>query len=213
MKILMVKRQQAGFTLIELILGMAITSALVIGVFAAQKGLRDRTQFDTSVNLVTASMAAALNEAQSGVNLNTTQRGRGENRCPSGPAATNTFPYQQYVYAGVEWVIRPGSPLVRLRHWKALENSGVACVYETTNQQVPGNLSVTAPSAQGGRVLFIRTSTGSMRVCAVNDQTTNVQPFFAGGSCTAPPVTFRLTGANGSALNITVDESGLARRN
>jgi prepilin-type N-terminal cleavage/methylation domain-containing protein len=201
LKVLMVTRNQAGFSLIELMFVFAISGLLVLTVFAGQRGLRTRTQFDAAVNNIISSATTARNQALAAVNNVGT--GDGTDSCPGGPG--------QYVYAGVEWVATNTSPAVTLRSWKALP--GVrACVYQTVDVTLPDGVRVTSPSAAGGRVLFIKNDDGSARTCMVADQSTPVDGYFAGGVCAASSMQFQIVDNEGHGSTIQVDESGLARR-
>jgi prepilin-type N-terminal cleavage/methylation domain-containing protein len=209
-KPLMVRlRRQAGFTLIELIVTMAIASTLSVIAFAGQQQLRARAQFDAAVNLVVSSVNAAQNESRSGVNV--TGTGTGVTACAGGPAASNTFPFRQYVFAGTEWRASTAAPNITMRYYEALPGN-TACIFRTKTFAPPVSLSIVAP-AGGARALFIRNDAGGVRVCTVNNLTTDVVPLFRGNPCSNAAMTLTVQGPRGDRANITIDPSGLARRN
>ena len=61
--------KQHGFTLIEVILVVAISGALLMIAFAGQGQLRAQAQFDAAVNKVVSTIPYAHNQANAGVNL------------------------------------------------------------------------------------------------------------------------------------------------
>jgi hypothetical protein len=67
--------------------------------------------------------------------------------------------------------------------------------------------------ANGARALFIRNDIGAVRVCTINNLTTDVVPFFQGNPCSNAAMTMTIQGPRGDRANITIDPSGLARRN
>lgn len=201
LKVLMVKKFQSGFTLIEVSIVFAISGLLILVVFAGQRGLRARTQFDSAVDRVVSSATSARNQTIAAVN--TVGIGDGTDACPGGPG--------QYVYAGVEWAATNASPAITMRSWKALP--GVrACVFQTETLTLPANVRATSPSANGGRILFIKNDDGSARTCMVGDQTTPVETYFMGTSCAPSNMQFQLVDNDGHSSTIQVDESGLTRR-
>src|SRR5258706_14181569 len=107
------RKLQAGFTLVEVVLVMAISALLLLAVWNGQAHLRQQTQFDEGVNRVIAAIADARNEAVSGIN--TDGKGNGTTRC------SGTDPY---VFAGTmiefDSTAAAGSQ-VTTRFWEAQE--------------------------------------------------------------------------------------------
>jgi prepilin-type N-terminal cleavage/methylation domain-containing protein len=203
-----VRQREAGFSLVELILVMAITSSLVVIAFVGQRGLRSRAQFDAAIDKVVATIADAHSQATAAVNLVGT--GKGVLACVGGPAGTPAAPY---VFAGVAWSADnavPGGPL-KLDYYEALPGT-IACSYQTQAISLPSAVSVTT----GGRELFVRDNTGGLSICPVPDLATNVLSSFQNGACTAPvapgSLTLTFTDADGHSSQVKIDASGLAKR-
>ncbi len=198
---------QAGFSLIELILVMAITSSMVMIAFVGQRSLRSRTQFDAAVDKIVATVADAHNQSTAGVN--TIGTGDGTVGCAGGPPG-------QYVFAGVAWTADnslPGSP-IKYDFYEA--NPGVkACVFETQEVTLPSSVQVDAGNPvplQGTRILFVRGNTGGLSVCPVVNLTTDVRPMFQAGTCASGAVTLTFSDTDGHVSHVTIDPSGLAKR-
>src|SRR6266568_2530142 len=96
----MASRGQAGFTLIEVIIVMAISSLVIVIAFIGQRGVRSRAEFDAAVNKLVATIADARNEATSGVNV--VGSGDGTMKCPGGPNPGTTAD-ARYTFAGTAW--------------------------------------------------------------------------------------------------------------
>jgi prepilin-type N-terminal cleavage/methylation domain-containing protein len=64
----MALNKQSGFTLIEIIIVMAISGGLFVIVFAGQQQLRDRSRFDAAINLLLQASEYTRNYAESGIN-------------------------------------------------------------------------------------------------------------------------------------------------
>jgi len=221
----MATRNQAGFTLIELMIVLAISTALLGIVLAGQSELRSRSQFDGSVDKVVSSVVEARDQATAGVNLSTSsQAGTGVNACTN-PGS----PPGEYVFEGVVWSAdnsRSGSPF-QFSYYEAgplssdhntLAANAVACTFGT-----PESIGLLEPDVQvdagnpvgqqGGQVLFVRTSSGGLDVCF---EPLGVDPatIFAAGSCaTGMPPTLNLSDLSGHTSSVTINASGLAERN
>jgi hypothetical protein len=148
-----------------------------------------------------ATVSDAHNQATAGVNI----VGSGDGvtaACPGG-GAPGTF-----VFAGIAWTADsglPGSP-IKMDYYKA--SPGVsACIFQTQELGLPAPLTV----ATGGRVLFVRNSTGGLNVCPVN-LATNVVPSFQNGACASGSLALTLSDTDGHTSQVTIDPSGLARR-
>lgn len=214
LKVLMVRREQAGFTLIEIIFVLAISSIMFTSILVGERYLRSRAQFDANVNRTVSSASEARNQANSAVNVLGDGTGTAKCSSASAPNPSGVPPYQEYVYVGTEWELSSGSPIIKQRSWKAVPGS-FACSYSSTTVDIPTNMTVTAPGPNGGRALFIRDDTGKMHTCLVADTTTDVSAAFAGGSCPSALTTLQFTVADnqGHSANIVIDSTGLARRN
>jgi prepilin-type N-terminal cleavage/methylation domain-containing protein len=215
LKVLMSNTNQRGFTLVEVIIVMAISSALVVIAFVGQRSLRAQAQFDAAVDKIVATVADARNQALAGVNI--VGSGDGTNGCAGGGAGA-------YVFAGVAWTADnalPGSP-IKFDYYKGLPGSGAAnggCIFQTETINLPSTVQVNAanpPPTRGGRVLFVRNGTGSLAVCAVSNLTVDVRASFRDGACTAPAVagtlTLNLRDTDGHTSQVIIDQSGLAKR-
>jgi len=212
----MATRNQAGFSLVELILALAITSSLAVLAFAGQRGLRSQAQFDADVNKLVSSIADAHNEATAAVNLD--GPGDGTQDCltnPAGPAG------QTYVFAGVAWsaIDAPGGGTYRMDFYAANRTTQVACAFDSTVFSIPSAVRVNkAPGTGLARSLFIRDDIGGLTVCSVTSVATNVLASFGAGVCKLPGavgnaiLTLNLSDADGHTSVIQVDPSGLAKR-
>jgi prepilin-type N-terminal cleavage/methylation domain-containing protein len=158
----MAKNDQAGFTLIELILVMAISSSLLMIAFVGQGQLRAQAQFDSAVNKIVSSVAAAHTEAASAINL----AGTGDGTIGCGAAAA-----QDYVYGGIAWVAT-GSGDISMEYYKVIPLSGQAsesCIFATQKVGLPTavQINISNPAtAQGGRELFVRRDNGGLDALA-----------------------------------------------
>ncbi len=212
----MAMKRQAGFTLIELILVMAISSMLAVIAFAGQRGLRSQSQFDADVNKLVSTIADARNEATAAVNM--AGPGNGSKNC-----LINTVPGAQYVFAGVVWsaIDAPGGATFRLDFYAADRNAApaVACVFDTRTISVTSAVMRVnvAPGTGVAKSVFIRDNTGNLNVCAVTAAATNVLTSFTAGNCVAgaagnTALVVNLSDADGHTSKVQVDPSGLARR-
>lgn len=211
----MARKNEAGFTLIELIVAMAISSALAVIVFAGQRSLRSQAQFDADVNKIVSSIAAAHTEATAAVNLG--GPGDGTRNCLGTPIVGGA-----YVFAGVAWsgIDAPGGGTYRVDYYAA-DRTGtpaVACVFDSRQINLPSSVRVNpAPGTGLARSLFIRNDSGGLNVCAVTNLTTNVLTSFVAGNCVSgavgnTPLVLNLSDAEGHTSRVQVDPSGLAQR-
>lgn len=210
----MVSKAQSGFTLIEIIFVLAISSAMFISILAGERFIRSRAQFDAAINRAIASANEARSMANSVVNAQ--GDGTGAQRCPQpgAPNGNGTFPYSQYIFAGTEWIASRTAPMLRINSWKAIPGTAWSCTFKTTQVDVLDGVYVSSPGPQGGRVLFLRNDNGTMTTCFMTDTATSAATSFANGSCPNALTTqdFTLTDNNGHAATITIDSSGIARR-
>lgn len=214
----MVKGGQKGFTLIEIVLVLAISGMLFVIAFAGQRELRDRAQFDASVNKIVSSIADARNEAIANVNLD----GAGDGStnvpgCPSTPIVT--------VFSGTSWTADnrlAGTPL-DMEYWKTdiVGSAGSnSCKFQDQSIGMPwSSVTVTANT----RVLFIRNDLGGLTVCKVNSSNNSQadeRSSFNARACAAPataivagtPLRLFFNDGVGHTAEVDVDSSGLASR-
>jgi prepilin-type N-terminal cleavage/methylation domain-containing protein len=208
----MATTKQAGFSLIELILVMAITSSLVVIAFVGQRGLRARAQFDADVDKVVANVAQARNEATAGVNVVGDGVGNPSSGCGGGTG---------YIFAGLALTADNANPggVFKVDYYEAGPTSAGgpapsnACVFDSRTISLPSSLLV---SGTGSRVLFVRTKNGGLAVCPVSDLAKDVLPAFEAGACTVGlgslPYLLTLTDSDGHSSQLNIDSSGLAKR-
>jgi prepilin-type N-terminal cleavage/methylation domain-containing protein len=215
------KRSEAGYTLVELMLVMAITGLLAVIAIVGQAQARRRAVFDEAVHKAVESMADARNEATAGINI--VGNGEGTAPCPGGPnVGPNAGPDDPYVLAGTSWTADNSAVgnIIKIDYYKTLPG-GAACIFDTKPVGMPPGLqvNVTSQPSQIGRVLFVRTANGSLAVCAVTSLATNVLPSFQNGGCgagtfipAAPTPFFTFRDDEGRTSKVEVEQSGLARR-
>jgi prepilin-type N-terminal cleavage/methylation domain-containing protein len=198
---------QRGFTLIEIVLVIAITGALLTIAFAGQGQIRGRAHFDAAVNKIVSSINDAHNQATAGVN--TVGAGDGSSGCT--PAAA-----QDFVFAGVAWIATgPGN--VRMDYYKVIPqstqpNDGCVFLSQSVALPAPVRFNITnTPSFQGGREVFIR-SNDILNICPVPDSTVDIEALFKSGNCTEGTLTLNISDDDGRQGQVIVDKSGLAQR-
>ena len=214
--------RQAGFTLIELMLALAISSSLLIIAFIGQRGLRAQAAFDASVTKVVASIADAHNEATAGVN--TAGTGDGSQSCSG-----TVNPALRYVFAGVAWSVADtaSGATFAMDFFKASRTAPrAACVFETRPINVPSTvrLSIAAPPAgpvgATQRVLFVRDTAGGLSVCNSSGPAASILKSFLVGGCAAPTtsttgnaaIDLYFSDSDNHRSQIQIDPSGLAKR-
>jgi prepilin-type N-terminal cleavage/methylation domain-containing protein len=214
-KVLMDKKYQAGFTLVELILAVAISSALVMIAFTGQRELRARAQFDAAIENVVSSIATAHTQATAGINV--AGPGDGSINCGAVPSGMGA---PKYVFAGVGWsVVDGGSGAAFQMDYYAARRTGVsptACVFDSQTISIPSGLS-TVPTPLTSRVLFVRDDFGGLNICQSSGPASDVLASFQAGICagaaTPGAVTLTLSDpAEGFVSHVGVEESGLAKR-
>jgi prepilin-type N-terminal cleavage/methylation domain-containing protein len=203
----MAKSNQLGFTLIEVVLVIAITGGMLLIAFAGQGQLRAQAHFDAAANKIVSSINDAHNEAAAGVNT----AGTGD-----GTVGCTAIPGVDYVFAGVAWVATPAGDL-HIDYYKVIPQSNQAsdsCIFATQKIATPVPIQVNianSVSFQGGKELYIRNN-DVLNICPVADNNINVAALFRFGSCTEGVLTLNLTDGDGRKGQIEVDKSGLARR-
>lgn len=212
----MTTKKQAGFTLIEIMLVMAISSMLAVIAWNGQRGLRARAQFDASVDKVVAGIAGAYTEARAGVNIIGDGNGT-TNNCAGTPVSG-------WVFAGIAWVAT-GPGTIRVDYYKVNPDPASAasevCKFDSRAIELASLMEINISNPlhkQGGTELFIRTDDGGLAVCGVQDTfaVPDVAPFFKAGSCggggTVAQLPLHLTDADGHESDVLIDGSGLAQR-
>lgn len=210
-KVLMANRRQAGFTLVEIIVALAIASLLLVIAFSGQRGLRSRAQFDGTIDQVVASVATAHSKATAGVN--TAGPGDGSKNC------TGVVGGNDYVFAGVAWnaVDAAGITSITLDYYAATRKTPTAaCIFSSDNITLPSSLRVDVPGAMR-RLLFVRDDFGSLNICKSSGSAGSSSASFEKGLCQGPSVivsTHILTfsDAEGHKAQVQIDPGGLAKR-
>ncbi len=208
--------KQQGFTLIEVILVIAISGALLMIAFAGQGQLRAQAQFNAAVNKVVSTIADAHNQANAGVDY--LGKGTGISDCGAGGGT-------DYVFGGVAWVATPTGDY-RMDFYKVIPQSGSGndgCIFSTVPISMPSPIKVNASpassqkvnaspaSSQGAKEIFIRNN-DVLNICPVTDNSVDVEALFRFGNCTEGDLTLDITDDQGRKGQVKVDKSGLARR-
>ena len=201
-------RKNKGFTLIEIILVIAITSSLVLVAFVGQGRLRGQAQFDAAVNKVIATIADAHNEASAAVNFN--GAGNGISDCNNGGSVSS-----EYVFGGVAWVAAPDGTY-RMDFYKVVPQASASygCIFNKVTISMPAPIMVNASNpggTQGAKELFIR-SNDVLNICPVTDNTVDVEALFRAGNCPEGTLTLDITDEQGRHGQVVIDKSGLAQR-
>jgi len=219
-------KSESGFTLVEVMVVMAISSALVVIAFIGQRELRSRAQFDAAVEKVVSSVSAAQTQAVAGVNItNLGTIGTGVDKCAGGPPPSVTNPV---VFAGTSWTVDSTGPNVvfTIDSYKAIPGlpgspPPAACVFNTQTIGLTTGVQISAPAANVGQVsgmLFVRTNTGALDVCpaapknSANAYTNNARQFFENAACVNGTLSLTFKDADGHKADIRIDASGLAQR-
>ncbi len=201
------KRSESGFSLIELILAMAISSSLAVIAFQGQRALRSQADFDSSINKVVSTINDARNEATAGVNI----IGTGDGSAGAGGGCAASTPGKT-IFRGTSWTFdnTVGSP-IKIDYYKSTPGTADVCSFQTQSYLAGGGLSMKVGATPKGRVLFVRTDTGALDVCP-STGLVSVLPVFKAGSCANASVTFSFTDTDGHKSQVLVDGSGLAKR-
>ena len=195
---------QRGFTLIELILVIAISGALLSLALVGQGQIRAQAQFDASVNKIVSSINDAHNQATAGIN--STGAGNGTNGCTSAP---------DYVFAGIAWVAT-GPGQIRMDYYKAVPQSTQAnesCVFLTQGVSLPSPVRFHVSDTVYQGEAFLR-SNDVLNVCPFDQTSGNVSAMFRSGICSAGngQLTLNIYDSDGRTSQVVVDRSGLAQR-
>jgi prepilin-type N-terminal cleavage/methylation domain-containing protein len=228
LKVLMARlhilKSESGFTLVELIIVMAISGSLLSIAFVGQRALRSRAQFDATVEKVVSTVSSARTQAVAGVNISSTATvGTGVDKCVGGQPLSTVNPV---VFAGTSWTIdSTGSNTVfTIDSYKArpgLASPADACVFDTEAIGLPTDVQLSAPAANVGKIsgmLFVRTNTGGLEVCPAaargssNAYENNVRNFFQNATCANGALSLTLKDLDGHTADIRIDTSGLAQR-
>jgi prepilin-type N-terminal cleavage/methylation domain-containing protein len=213
----MAKSNQAGFTLVEVVIALAISSALMVIILVGQRQIRERTAFDASINRLVATTAAVRAEATAGVNIVGNGDGSGA-PCPGGNGAYKN------VFAGTSLVADSqsgGTATFRVNYYKAEIDddkamTGVACIYSTRTVTMPYavrvNVTNPLPNLRGRQIMYIRTARGGLEVCANPSVTADVSNAFGGAACAAPTGSLTIDDDQGRRAQVQIDGSGMAKR-
>jgi prepilin-type N-terminal cleavage/methylation domain-containing protein len=224
-EVLMAKRNAAGFSLIELIVAVTISSALIGVAFAGQGQLRGRAQFDASVEKIVGSINDAHNESTAGVNT----LGGGNGKAAGTPCTATVG--EKLLYAGTTWSavdVAAGSTFT-LNYYAVkvgvVTNTRSAlppCLFDTKQIGVGSSLRVNAavlPALnRNTNLLFLRDDLGGLSVCKSNGALGPAMSSIQAGVCVLPvasgTISMTLTDNNFSGFKsvVQVDASGLAQR-
>lgn len=219
----MARTEQSGFTLVEIVIVFAITGLLILIAFAGQDQIRERSQFDSSVNQLVATVAEAKTDATAGFNNVDTGATEGQGlggSCPGGHAGDPN------VFAGTVWSADSvgGVAVVTIDYYKAETDSvtknldGIACQFDSTSVSVPYGVNVKNGGQPGGRIVFARNDSGNLDVCQITNMggyPGSATTVFGNpdASCVQPaPLPLTFFDAGGHTASVQIDDSGLARR-
>ena len=222
MKPLMVqKNKQAGFTLVEIIIVLAITSSMLVIALAGQRQLRSSATFTAAVDKIIASIADARNQALSGVNATP---GAGVGTIPASCVDSNgrAVPLAGTAYfAGTRWSTSALTTTQAIDTWLNTNNNGAAgaCINATQRQivGVPVALTVrqSTSATVGAQIVFLRRA-GDIAVCTIPTTVVDPSADYANETCAAGqngPMTLRVTDTDGNTALIKIDPAtGLASR-
>jgi len=220
--------KESGFTLVELMIVMAISSALVVIAFVGQRQLRSRAQFDAAVEKVVSSVSSAHTQAVAGVNISSSGTvGTGVDNCLGPPPST----VNPVVFAGTSWTVdSTGSTgpnvVFTIDSYKAIPGlmgspRAAACIFDTETIGLPIGVQISAPAVNVGKVsgmLFVRTNLGALNVCPAAPKNSgsaydnNVRQSFEDATCANGALSLTLKDVDGHTADINIDASGLARR-
>jgi|GEM_PF-2930935 len=219
-------KSESGFTLVEIILVMAISASLASIAFIGQRALRSRAQFDSNIEKLVSSVSSAQTQAVAGVNsTNLGTIGTGVDKCAGGPGPSVANPV---VFAGTSWTVDStgASVVFTIDSYKAIPGlpgspPPAACVFTSQAIGLPAGVQVSAPAASVGQVsgmLFVRTSSGLLDVCpaaiksSANAFQNTARQSFENATCVNGTLNLTLKDLDGHTADIRVDASGLARR-
>jgi prepilin-type N-terminal cleavage/methylation domain-containing protein len=212
----MAKSNQAGFTLVEVVVALGISAALMVLILLGQRQVRERTAFDASINRLVAVTSAVRAEATAGVNIVGNGDGSGA-PCPGANGANMS------VFAGTSLVADSqsgGTATFRVNYYKAEINddkalTGIACIYSTRTVTMPYavrvNVANVTPTLRGYQIMYIRTQNGGLKVCGNPSVTANVNAAYGGGAC-LPPGAILVDDDQNRRSNVQIDQSGMAKR-
>ncbi len=201
----MLKRREVGFTLIEIVLVMAISMSLAVIVLAGSSSLRRNAQFSDSVERTKELLVATKNQVNSTVNTDREEAGGisdtelllGQAIVFSGNGSTQYYRYELYADADAEVPVPIRVKLVRTDN----------VMWGVTTR------SVSAPTA-GLYVAYLRTPDGTRAFSFTGTAATTAQRDTAlmnaanYNSYAPAQQVLAMTGEDGRVANITVTTPG-----
>jgi prepilin-type N-terminal cleavage/methylation domain-containing protein len=204
-------KNSAGFTLIEIIVVIAISGALFAIIFTGQRQLRSRSSFDAALEQVSSAVADAHNQALAGIN--TEGPGTGTKNCGLLSAGAAEF---EFAGTALSVLDAPTGATLRTTYFAASRNSPTsACVFSTRDTKLP-TLVRLSPSGATQRVLYVRDESGGLTICQSTGSDSSMLSSFLAGACASPayvaPADFVFTDPDGMTGTIRVGQNGFATR-
>lgn len=216
--------KNAGFTLIEVTLVMALSSLMLVTIFAGQQQLQDEARFDAAVDSMIQEIAYARNYAMSGVNEmgagndpNVVLAGQAfdfDNANPPNFPLTEIKPLYDVPDANGDF------DMTTLSDWPTGEAASACPAAQHPNDpntcketffHLP-DIGMTVQNAQHVAIYFVNTGAGGLKIC--RDVGMVYEPIPTACSTTGgAPIDIVLQDSAGFSATIQVDAySGFAKR-